>query len=140
MQKELDFYLTNYTVLGNLNFLVPLRFFILLTIYGSSSHLRLDNDNVRKYQGIPNCLTIASTSYKTFSSILVFLLTELINENALTLATNLSIVPLKLFLTVLAVSVPDLILCIAKFIDERKWCCSYTDMTKKIQSASDAKY
>ena len=51
---------------------------------------------------------------------LVFLLTEIIDENALSLAANLSVVPLKLFLTVPAVSVPGLILCIAKFIDERK--------------------
>ena len=36
-------------------------------------------------------------------------------------------------------SVPGLILSIARFIDEHKWCCSYTDLAKKI-SASDAKY
>ena len=44
-----------------------------------------------------------------------------INENALSLAPNLSIIPLKLLLTVPAVSAPGLILYIAKFIDEPKW-------------------
>ena len=39
------------------------RLFNLLIIYGSSSHLRSAHDNVRKYVGIPNCLTIARTSY-----------------------------------------------------------------------------
>ena len=47
-------------------------------------------------------------------------LTELIKENALPLATILSIVPLKLLLTVPVVSLFGLILYIAKFIDERK--------------------
>ena len=42
-------------------------------------------------------------------------LTELINENVLSLTTNLSIVPLKSFLTIPAVSVPGLLLCITKF-------------------------
>ena len=37
-------------------------------------------------------------------------LTELINENPLSLAINFSIVTLKLFLTIPAVSVPDLTL------------------------------
>ena len=37
------------------------RLFNLLIIYGSSSHLRSAHVNVRKYVGIPNCLTIAST-------------------------------------------------------------------------------
>ena len=47
-------------------------------------------------------------------------LTELINQNALPLATNLSIIPSQSFLTNIAMSVPDLILCTAKFIDEHK--------------------
>ena len=51
----------------------------------------------------------------------------LIKENALSLATNLWTVPLKLRLTFLVVSVSGLILCITKFIDKCKWCCSYTD-------------
>ena len=41
-------------------------------------------------------------------------LTELINENALSLAPNCSIVPFKSILTVCTVGVPGLILCIAK--------------------------
>ena len=40
------------------------------------------------------------------------------------------IVPLKLLLAALAESVFGLILCIANFIDELKWYCSYTDLTK----------
>ena len=39
-------------------------------------------------------------------------------------------VPLKLFLTVLAVSVPGLILCIAKLVDVFKWSYTYTDLGK----------
>ena len=56
----------------------------------------------------------------------------LINENLLSLGTNLLIVPLKLLLAVPGESVPSLVLCIAKFIDERKWSCSYTDLAKNI--------
>ena len=55
-----------------------------------------------------------------------------INENLLALGTNLLIVPLKLLLAVPGESVPSLVLCIAKFIDERKWSCSYTDLAKNI--------
>ena len=55
-------------------------------------------------------------------------LTEAISENALPLATILSIFLLKLPLFIPAVSVPGLILCITKFIDESKWCYSYTDL------------
>ena len=90
------------------------------------------SNNVRKYVGIPNCLNIASTSYKNFFQYAGVPLTELINKNALSLATNLPITPLKLFLTIPTASVPGLILCIAKFIDERKWYCSYTGLEKKI--------
>ena len=79
-------------------------FFSLLIIYGSSSHLRSAYGNIRKYVGIPNCLTIASTQNKNYFQYARVPLTELMNENALSLATNLSIVPLKLILTVLAVS------------------------------------
>ena len=46
--------------------------------------------------------------------------TELINENALSLTTNLSNVPLKVFLTVSVMSKLGLVLFIVKFIDERK--------------------
>ena len=102
----------------------------MLIIYGSYSHLRSVHDNVRKHIGIPNCLIMASTSYKNCFQYGGVPLTELINENALSLATNLLTAPLKLLLTVLAVSVPGLILCIAKFIDERKGYCSYTDLPK----------
>ena len=68
---------------------------------------------------------------KTVSIMLVFLLLNL-NENALSLATNLSIFPLRIFLTIPAVSLPALILCIAKFFDERKWCRLYTDLAETI--------
>ena len=103
------------------------RLFNLLIIYGSSSHIRrLANDNVRIYVGIPNCLTIASTSYKNYFQYGGVPLTEFINENALSITTNHSTVPLKSLWTFSAVSVPGLHLCISKFIDERKWCCSYT--------------
>ena len=81
---------------------------------------------------IPNCLTIANTSYKNCFQYAGVLLTEFIKENALPLATNLSIVSLKLVLTAPAVGVPALILCIAKLIVERKWCYSYTDLAKNI--------
>ena len=101
-------------------------------IYGSSSHLRSAHDKVTKYVGIPNCLTVSSTSYKNFFQYASVPLTELKNENALSLATHLSTVPLILFLTVPAVTVLGLILCIAKIIDERKWCCSYTDLSKSM--------
>ena len=57
-------------------------------------------------------------------------MTELINENELSLATYLSIVPLKLLLTVPALSALGLIMCIAEFIDEHKWYCSYKDLGK----------
>ena len=48
------------------------------------------------------------------------LMIKLINENVLLLAKNVSIVSLILFLTSVALSVPDLILCIAMFVDDRK--------------------
>ena len=86
-------------------------------IYENSSHLRSAHDNVKKHVGILNYLTIANTSYKNSFQYVSVPLTELINDNALTLATYLLIV---LFKTVLVVSVPSLILFIAKFIDQRK--------------------
>ena len=70
--------------------------------------------------GIPNYLTMVSASYKNSLQYAGVPLTELIKENALSLATILSIVPLKLLLTVPLVSLFGLILYIAKFIDERK--------------------
>ena len=70
--------------------------------------------------GISYCLTIESTLYKNFFQYVGVPFTELINEKVLSLATNLSLVLLKLFFTAPAVSVPGIILCIAKFIDERK--------------------
>ena len=93
-------------------------FFDLLIIYESSSQLRSGQDNVRKCVSIPNCLNIASTSYKNCFEYAGVLLTEIINENALPLA----IVP--------AVILPGLILCIAMFIDKRKWYCSYRYLAK----------
>ena len=71
--------------------------------------------------GINNCLTIFSASYKNCFQYASVALTDLINENASSLATNLSIVVLKLFLSVPAVGVPGLVLCTKTFIDERKW-------------------
>ena len=63
---------------------------------------------------------MVSASYKNSLQYAGVPLTELIKENALSLATILSIVPLKLLLTVPLVSLFGLILYIAKFIDERK--------------------
>ena len=60
------------------------------------------------------------------------LMIKLINENALLLAKNVSIVSLILFLTSPALSVPDLILCIVMFVDDRKECCSYKGLLKNI--------
>ena len=73
---------------------------------------------------------MASTSYRNYFQYAYVPLTELINQNALPLATNLSTIPFKLLLTVPAMSVPGLILCIAKFIDEPKCYCSYIDLAK----------
>ena len=42
----------------------------------------LAHDNVKKYMGIPNCLTIASTSNKNCFQYAGVSLTELINENS----------------------------------------------------------
>ena len=64
-------------------------------------------------------LTLASTLYKIRCQCTGVPFIELINENALSLAKNVSTVLLKLFRTIPAVSVPDLILSKAKFIDER---------------------
>ena len=56
--------------------------------------------------GIPNCLTIPSTSYKNYFQYVHVPLTEPKNESELSLTTSLSTIPLTLFLTLLAVSVP----------------------------------
>ena len=88
------------------------------------------SNNVRKYVGIPNCWSIASTSYKNFFQYAGVPLTELINKNALSLARNLSVTLWKLFLTIPTTSAPGLILCIAKSIDERNRCCSYTGLAR----------
>lgn len=69
---------------------------------------------------IHNFLTIASISYKNSFQYTSVLLTELIHEYELSLAINFSIAPLKLLLSVLAVRVPSLALCITNFIHERK--------------------
>ena len=87
---------------------------------------------VRKYVSIPNCLTIVNKSYKNCFQYAGIPLTDIMNETALYLATKLSIVPIKLFLIVPTMILPGLILCIAKFIDERKWYYSYTDLSKNI--------
>ena len=88
-------------------------------------------DVYKKYVGIPNYLAMANTSYKNRFQYAGATLTELINQNALSLATNLSIVLLKLLIADPAVREPALILCIAKSFDKRNWCCSYTDLEKK---------
>ena len=61
------------------------------------------------YVGISNYLTLASTLYKNCFQYAGNPLTDLMNENALSFATNLFVVPLTLFLTVPAVSLSDLI-------------------------------
>ena len=71
--------------------------------YGSSSH----TESVRVNN--PNSLIIFTASYKTFFQYAGVCLTELLNKNALPLATNLSTVPSKLFLTFLPLIVPGLI-------------------------------
>ena len=69
--------------------------------------------------GIPNCLTIASTSNKNWFQYAGVPLIEFINKNALSRVANLSTVPSKLFLTLPAGSKPGLISWIKNFIDER---------------------
>ena len=59
-------------------------------------------------------------------------LIELINEKAFSLATNLSIVPLELSLTVLAVKVTGLILCITKLLMNVKG--THTQIWQKIDN------
>ena len=87
---------------------------------------------IQKIFGIPNFLTIASTSYKNSFQYSGVPLTQRINENALSLATKLLIASSKLFLTIPAVSVPSVIVCIAKVIGELKWSCPYRDLAKKM--------
>ena len=85
-------------------------------MYGSPSYLRSRHDNKQKYVGIPNYFTLAKILYKSCFQYSGVSLTELINENALWLATNFLIAPIKLFVTAPAASVAGLILCIAKSI------------------------
>ena len=66
--------------------------------------------NVRKYVVIHKFLTIASKLRKNCFQYVGVSLTEVINENELSLSTKLSIIPLKLLSTVPAVSVLGLIL------------------------------
>ena len=82
----------------------------LLIIYRSYPHLKSVHENIRKYVGIPNCLAMASTPYKNCFQYAGVRLAEFINENTLSFATILSIVSLKLLLTVPAMSVPGLIM------------------------------
>ena len=72
----------------------------------SFSHLRSAHDNI-----------IAITAY----------MVPLINENTLSLATNLSIVPLNLFVIVTAVSILGLTLGMGKFT---VYFCSYAYLAK----------
>ena len=82
-----------------------LRLSNLLKIYGSSSHIRSAPDNARKYVGIHNCWTIASTSYGNCFQYAGVPFPEHINENAFSLTPNLSFFSLKSFLNVPAVSI-----------------------------------
>lgn len=50
--------------------------------------------NLRKYMGIPNCLTIARALFRKYFRYVGVLLTEVKNENALSLAINLPYVSL----------------------------------------------
>ena len=105
--------------------------FDLLILYVSSSHLRSAHHNVRKYVGISNFLTIANTLNKNCFQHTGVPLTELINKKSIVAYNKPYNCLLKLPLTAPAGSAPDLNLCIAKFIDERKWCCSTQTWRKK---------
>ena len=126
------YYWRDYTFLDNFSSSWSLspRLFNLLIIYRSSSHPRLAHDNVREYVGIPNCLTITRTLYENRFQYADVSLTELKNENALFLATKLFIVFFLIIFNCFCEIVSDLVLCIAKFIDELKWCCSYIELVK----------
>ena len=63
---------------------------------------------------IPDYLSIGNTSHKICHHHAGIPLAVLINENTLTLITNLFIVSLKFCFHVPAMSVPGLVLCIAK--------------------------
>ena len=84
--------LRDYTVLDYLNILVTpqlvLGLFNLLMAYGSFSYLRSAHENVRKYVGISNCLTIVSIPYKNCFQYSGVPLTGLINDNILSLARD----------------------------------------------------
>lgn len=124
--QVLGYYLTDFTALDKFLSSPSLgpRLFNLLVLYRGYANLRSAHHNTRKYVGIPNWLPRASISCKSVSRMLVFFLTELLLGNELSLATNLLIVPLKWFLTVLpAVSVPGLMLCVAKAFDEVTQTC-----------------
>ena len=72
---------------------------------------------------ITNCLIVANLSYKNCFEYAGLPLTELKKKNSLSLA-NLSIVSLKNFSTVPAVSAPGVFLFIINFILDDKWFCS----------------
>ena len=61
-------------------------------------------DYVKKYVGIPNCFNIARRPSKDFLQYAGVRLTEFLKEHALSLAANLSVVPLSFCLIVPAVS------------------------------------
>ena len=82
----------------------------MLIIYGNSFHLRSAQDNVRKYVCVASCLAIVLTSYKHSLQYAIVSLVELINENAVLIEAKVSVVPLKSFLTVPAVTVAGLVL------------------------------
>ena len=97
--EKLDCCSENYVVLGSSSFSffffsLSLSLFNLFTIYRSSFHLGSAQSNVRKYVGISNCLNIARTSYKVCFQYCDLTLTDPIKENALLVASNMSIVTL----------------------------------------------
>ena len=75
-------------------FSLSLSLFNLFTIYESSFHLGSAQINVRKYVGISNCLNIARASYKVCFQYCNLTLTDPIKENALLMASNMSVVTL----------------------------------------------
>ena len=81
------FYFSQWNI--KFDFFISQRLFILLIIYGSPSNFLSKRESFRKHVGIPNCLTIAGASYKNCFQCASVPLTELVNENAVLLATNL---------------------------------------------------
>ena len=73
--------------------------------------------NLRKYMGIPNCLAIARALFRKYFRYVGVLLTEVQNENALSLAINLPYVSV-IFLNCLCYELNQFHFVHCKFIDE----------------------